>query len=231
MIVVTRAVPGDRDAVADVLAEAFVDDPVTSAIVGGADHDRLQRMRHLFVGFLGVAIADGCVDVARRTGDPQVLGASIWESPDSRGGLVRLVGQLPSFWRAFGAKGLYRAAGAKSAIDRYRPRRPHWYLQEIGVAEAARGQGVGGVLLAARLAELDACDAAAYLESSSTRNRRLYLRHDFAELELLSGVAGEPMAMWRAPRSERVAASARLTGAPTQRSAPDAERLPAARRA
>ena len=229
MIVVTRAVPGDLDAAADVLAEAFLHDPVTSAIVGGAESDRLQRMRHLFVGFLRVAIADGGVDVARSEGDPRVLGAAIWEGPDTRGGIVRLLSQLPWFWRAFGARGLYRAAGAKTAIDRYRPRRPHWYLQEIGVAEAARGKGVGAALLAARLAELDASDAAAYLESSTARNRRLYLRHGFTELELLTGVAGEPMAMWRAPRSER-AGVARLGSAPTQHGAPDLERLPVTRR-
>ncbi|ADG72991.1 putative acetyltransferase [Cellulomonas flavigena DSM 20109] len=207
MIVVTRAVPGDLDAAADVLAEAFLDDPVTSAIVGGADHDRLARMRHLFVAFLRLAIADGTVDVARRAGDPQVLGAAIWEAPDASGGLLRLARQLPSFWRAFGLGGLRRGVGAKAAIDRYRPRRPHWYLQEIGVAAAARGQGVGGLLLAARLADVDAADAPAYLESSTARNRRLYLRHGFAETMLLTGVAGEPMAMWRAPRSEREAAA------------------------
>ena len=224
MIVVTRAVSGDLDAVAAVLAEAFLEDPVTSVVVGGAEHDRLPRMRHLFVAFLRLAIADGTVDVARRSDDPRVLGAAIWEAPGCPGGVLQLVGQLPSFWRALGPRGIGRGLGAKVAIGRYRPQSPHWYLQQIGVSAETRGQGVGGVLLAARLAEVDAAGAAAYLESSSERNRHLYLRHGFVEVAPLTGVVGEPMAMWRAPRTERVGTAPRIDAPPTQRREPELER-------
>ncbi|UZN03439.1 GNAT family N-acetyltransferase [Cellulomonas sp. S1-8] len=203
MIVVSAAAPGDLVAAAGVLAEAFVDDPVTGAVVGGSAHDRLERTRHLFLGLLPSAIAHGTVDVARHVDRPEILGVALWEAPDAATSVLRLAARLPSFWRALGPGGLYRGVSTKIAIDRHRPRQPHWYLQEIGVAAAARGQGVGGALIHARLASVDAQDAAAYLESSSERNRRLYRRHDFVEVAVLDGVVGSPTTMWRASASDR----------------------------
>lgn len=208
MIVVAPAAPSDLHAAAAVLAVAFEHDPVTGAVVGGPLRDRLARTQHLFVGLLRPAVADGTVDVARHPGDPDVLGVAIWEAPGAATSIARLATQLPSFWRACGADGLLRAATTKHAIDRHRPRRPHWYLQEIGVAVEARGLGVGGALLDARLATVDAQDAPAYLESSTERNRRLYRRHGFVDVAPVRGVTAAPMSMWRASVSERAARTA-----------------------
>lgn len=211
MIVVAPAAPSDLAAAAAVLAEAFVDDPVTGVVVGGPAHDKLARTHHLFLGLLRPVIADGTVDVARRAGDTRLLGVAIWEAPAAVTSMGRLASQLPSFWRACGPDGLWRAVTTKHAIDRHRPRRPHWYLQEIGVSAAARGQGVGGALLDARLAGVDCQDAPAYLESSTERNRRLYRRHGFVDVAPVRGVAAAPMTMWRPPASER---SARVVSPP-----------------
>ncbi|MBD7918684.1 GNAT family N-acetyltransferase [Cellulomonas sp. Sa3CUA2] len=211
MIVVAPAEPGDLTAAASVLAEAFVDDPVTGTLLGGRGHDRSARAHHLFVGLLRPVIADGTVDVARRAGQDDVLGVAIWEAPDAVTTIPRLMAQLPSFWRACGPDHLWRALVTKRAVDRYRPRPPHWYLQEIGVADAARGQGVGGALLDARLATVDGQDAAAYLESSTERNRRLYRRHGFVDGVPVRGIPAAPVTMWRAPASERVGRPAQLT--------------------
>lgn len=210
MIVVAPAAPCDLDAAAAVLAGAFADDPVTGAVVGGSPDDRRARAHHLFVGLLRPAVADGTVDLARHAGDPDVLGVAIWEEPGSVTSILRLARQLPAFVRACGAGGLLRAARTKHAIEQHRPRRPHWYLQEIGVAAAARGTGVGGALLDARLAVADAHDAPAYLESSTERNRRLYRRHGFVDVAPVRGVNAAPMAMWRAPLSERAARNVAL---------------------
>ena len=205
MIVVVPAAPSDLHAAAAVLAGSFVDDPVTGTVVGGPRGDRLGRTHHLFVGLLRPAIADGTVDVARRSGDAELLGVAIWEEPGAVTSIARLARQLPSFVRACGASGIVRAATTKHAIDRHRPRRPHWYLQEIGVVAEARGMGVGGTLLDARLAVVDAQDAPAYLESSTERNRRLYRRHGFVDVAPVRGVTAAPMAMWRPPVAERAA--------------------------
>ncbi|MWJ86787.1 N-acetyltransferase, partial [Clavibacter michiganensis subsp. michiganensis] len=88
-------------------------------------------------------------------------------------------------------------------LDRARPGLPHWRLAEVGVGAAARGLGVGSALLAHGLARVDAEGSAAYLESSTERNRALYLRNGFAELGELAGLAGSrPVAMWRSARVE-----------------------------
>ena len=203
MIVVAPAAPSDLDAAAAVLADAFVDDPVTAVVVGGDPATRLARTHHFFVGLLRPVVAAGTVDVARHAGDPDVLGVAIWEAPGARSGFGELVQQLPSFWRACGPGGLGRALATKRALERHRPRRAHWYLQEIGVGAAARGQGVGGALLGSRLAAVDEQGAAAYLESSTERNRALYRRHGFVDLAPVRGVDAAPMAMWRAPVSQR----------------------------
>lgn len=205
MIVVTPAVPADLHAAAAVLAEAFAEDPVTAPLLGGSGdlHERRVRAHHLFVGLLRPVIGGGTVDLARRAGQDDVLGVAIWEAPDATGGVLQLVRQLPSFWRACGPNHLWLALTTKLAVDRHRPRRPHWYLQEIGVRADARGQGVGGALLDARLAVVDEQDVGAYLESSTERNRRLYHRNGFVDVAPVHGVPGEPMSMWRAPAGER----------------------------
>lgn len=209
MIVVAPAASSDLAGAADVLAAAFEHDPVTGAVVGGPEQGRLARTRHLFIGLLRPAISDGTVDVARHSGDPDVLGVAIWEEPGAATSILRLARQLPSFWRAGGGvDGLLRAATTKHRIEAHRPHRPHWYLQEIGVAAHARGEGVGGALLTSRLAAVDAQDAPAYLESSTERNRRLYRRHGFVDVAPVRRVTAAPMSMWRPPLSERVAAAA-----------------------
>lgn len=208
MIIVAPATRDDLLAAATVLAEAFVDDPVTGAVLGRTGDDRLVRAHHLFLGLLTPVIAGGTVDVARHADGHEVLGVAIWEAPGTMTTIVQLASQLPSFWRACGPDNLWRAIATKRAVERCRPRRPHWYLQEIGVVEAARGQGVGGALLDARLAGIDRRDAAAYLESSTERNRRLYRRHGFVEGEAVRGIPSAPVTMWRAPASERSSHSA-----------------------
>lgn len=215
MIVVTPAVRADLDVAASVLADAFVDDPVTSPVLGRAD-DRAHRRRrahHLFLGLLSPVIDAGTVDVARRAGHDEVLGVAIWEAPEVSTRVLDLARQLPSFWRACGPDHLWFALSTKRAVDRHRPRQPHWYLQEIGVSAAARGSGIGGALLTSRLATIDEQDVGAYLESSTPRNRRLYRRHDFVDIAPVPGVPATPMAMWRPPASARSARAADVPGA------------------
>lgn len=202
MIVVTRAATADAAAVARVLAEAFEEDPTLAVVVGGPPGaPRRERLRHLFEGVLRSGpLAAGTVDVARREGSDDVLGAAVWQAPGAPRGLRAELPQLPVFLRVDGVRGLVRAARVQHLLERHRPRRPHWYLQEIGVTAAARGLGVGAALLAARLAAVDAAGAAAYLESSTPRNRTLYARHGFVVTTTVRELRGTaPVGMWRAP--------------------------------
>ncbi|UOW03389.1 GNAT family N-acetyltransferase [Clavibacter michiganensis subsp. michiganensis] len=195
----TRA--ADLDDVTRVLAEAFAEDPVLAGFVpaGPRKHERLAL---LFAALLRSGpLPDGTVDVAVyvRGG---ILGAAVWEAP---GGIPahRTLRQAPTFLRALGVAGALRAATRLRTLDRARPGLPHWRLAEVGVGAAARGLGVGSALLAHGLARVDADGSAAYLESSTERNRALYLRNGFAELGELAGLAGSrPVAMWRSARVE-----------------------------
>jgi GNAT superfamily N-acetyltransferase len=83
----------------------------------------------------------------------------------------------------------------------HHPTEPCWYLAAIGVRPSAQGRGLGGVLLSARTAELDAVAAPAFLEATTPRSRALYERHGFEVVEELVVPDGPSMwAMWREPR-------------------------------
>jgi ribosomal protein S18 acetylase RimI-like enzyme len=195
----------DLDDVTRVLAEAFAEDPVLAGFVPAGPRQP-ERLALLFAALLRSGpLPDGTVDVAVDLGG-RILGAAVWEAP---GGIPahRTLRQAPTFLRALGVAGALRAATRLRTLDRARPGLPHWRLAEVGVGAAARGLGVGSALLAHGLARVDADGSAAYLESSTARNRALYLRNGFAELGALTGLAGSrPVAMWRSARVDAPAA-------------------------
>jgi len=193
---IRTARPADVDDAARVLAEAFADDPVLAFFVP-AGARRPERLALLFAAMMRSGpLAAGTVDVAVDAGG-RILGAAVWERPDGVP-TGRLLAEAPGFLRALGVRGTLRAVGHLRALRRARPGLPHWYLAEIGVGAAARGLGVGSALLRHGLARVDAAGGAAYLESSTERNRALYRRSAFLELGALPGLAhARPAAMWR----------------------------------
>lgn len=76
----------------------------------------------------------------------------------------------------------------------------HWYLMAIGVRPEAQGRGLGGVLLAHTLTQLDELGEAAYLEATSPRSRRFYERFGFEVTGEFAPEGGPPLwPMWREP--------------------------------
>jgi ribosomal protein S18 acetylase RimI-like enzyme len=75
-----------------------------------------------------------------------------------------------------------RVASVWEQVGKYEPDEPHWYLRQIGVDPAARGNGLGSALLRAGLDEVDRAGARAYLEATSTASKSLYERHGFVSL-------------------------------------------------
>lgn len=203
---VTPAREADLPAAAAVLAHAFRDDPVMAAILPGGR--RLERLTTLFTAMLrGAPFETGSVDLARRAGSDEILGVAAWEGPGAPSLPWR---QIPGYLLALGLAGVVRAAALSSRLARHRPRSPHWYLAQIGVSPKARGLGVGGALLRSRLETLDVTREAAYLESSTPDNRRLYSRLGFEEIAPIRGIRGaSPMAMLRPSAPARQAVPAR----------------------
>ena len=200
MSVMGAATGADMPDVANVLGEAFEDDPVILSMVGEGP-GRRERATHFFTALLRAELGCGVVvDVARDLGGA-VIGAAVWEQPQVPSAtLPALLGQTRTFVRAFGVTGIPRALTTRAALARCRPASPHWYLGQIGVAASARGAGVGSALLAHRLRHVDDARSGSYLESSTERNRALYLRHGFEEHGVIAGVrSAEPVAMWREP--------------------------------
>jgi ribosomal protein S18 acetylase RimI-like enzyme len=199
--ITVRQAHGADAGVSAPLAEAFAEDPVMATFVPSGP-GRLVRLDTLFTALLRSGpLAAGTVDVAvDQHGD--VVGTAVWEAPRTGPEPVRpFIAQLPRFLRALGLRGALAAARHRAVLQRPRPRLPHWYLAEIGVSARARGLGVGTVLLEHRLGQIDEARGAAYLESSTDRNRALYRRHGFVELGTITGLpSGEPTAMWR-PRA------------------------------
>jgi ribosomal protein S18 acetylase RimI-like enzyme len=207
MIVITTARPDEFAAAAEVLAEAFIDDPVARGILP-VETDRQRRLAHLFTAVLRSGPGPrGIVDVARQEGDERIVGVAAWEAPDApRGALRRELGQLPLFLKAFGPAGLPRAMMMEHRLQRHRPAVPHWYLADIGVSLSTRGLGVGSALLRTRLNAIDQVELPAYLESSTPENRRLYARFGFRDLASIAGIPGAaPVAMLRSGRGTRSA--------------------------
>ncbi len=198
-ITVRPASRSEVPAVAAVLAEAFAADPVLAEIRPA----RPGEQREAVLGTLFAALVRAVPEHARALdvavdGD-RVLGAAFWQAPrPHRGGTVAFLRQVPELLRVLGVGGAFRALRHLRRMDRARPDTPHWYLAEIGVAAAARGQGVGGLLLDQALRRVDELGAHAYLESSTPQNRRLYRRHGFGDGAPITGFrAAAPVSMWR----------------------------------
>ncbi len=68
-------------------------------------------------------------------------------------------------------------------MDEARLNEPHWYLSYLGVEPSKQGTGVGSLLMAEVLAQVDKEKLPAFLESSNPQNIPFYERHGFVCLD------------------------------------------------
>lgn len=179
---------------AEILARAFVRDPVLSAFVGVGETERMARYFELeckvaFAGYGEVWL------------DDEHLGAAMWRLPGGYPEPLSIqLRMLPRYLRLFPRQFL-RASRSLNALAKLHPREPHWYLFAVGVVPEATGEGRGTALLQPVLERCDDDRLPAYLEASTEDNARLYARLGFEsrdEVEVLDGVRVRPM--WREPR-------------------------------
>ncbi|RVX41318.1 acetyltransferase (GNAT) family protein [Nonomuraea polychroma] len=192
---VRRADDADRQAVLDVLTEAFMNDPLVCWLFPEAgERGRLQS--HFYRPLLTHPAAETYLAGRRE-------GASVW--------LTLAAGQTPheelpdapkaSSDSVFGENGARLLALGRALAPRHPDREPHLYLPCMGVISGRQGAGLGSAMLRHRLERADADGLAAYLEASSPRSRALYLRHGFEDLGEPVRVADSPLLwpMWRPP--------------------------------
>ncbi len=191
----------DAPLLADIIADAFADDPLMTWTFGRAARARASYAaiaRSIFgrAGFGHVA-ADGA-------------GGALWLPPTRgasdgvRGALAELAIAARIF-AAGGARALARAGETSRALRAHRPAEPHYYLFAIGVRARDRRRGLGSALMAGALARCDAERVLAYLESSKAANLGFYRGLGFEVTGRLS-VAGDGPELWlmrREPRARR----------------------------
>lgn len=189
---VRRASNDDSAVVSQILAEAFMRDPVSTWIFPEYAH-REQVHPAFFAPFVALALRTGEVYLA---GDG--AGATLWLPLD--GGQEADEGsEFDGLEAAIGAEATKRFGVLDELMAANHPGEPHWYLPFIAVRPEHHGTGVGTALLRHKLAALDQDGSPAYLEASSPRNAALYERLGFrrrpATLDLPDGPSLYPM--WR----------------------------------
>ncbi len=182
----------DFAALAEVLARAFYDDPVTAWFYPNPRR-RLAHARRFFAIRLRQLAPQRLVFA---TAD--LSGACLWAGPgrwreDTRQSLM-LLPMLPVL-----APRLRRITRAVRMIERHHPEEPHYYLSVIGTDPEVQGTGIGSALLAPVLERCDAERTPAFLECSQEGNVRFYSRHGFAVRERVELPDGGPplWLMWR----------------------------------
>jgi ribosomal protein S18 acetylase RimI-like enzyme len=168
-VFVMRAGPEDAALVAEILADAFSDDPVGRWISPDPEYPRWcwPVIAPFLLGHDEVYI----------TGDR--LGAAMWVPPGAKLDIKLGLAALWGYWRRFGLGAIGRLLRLMIGMEKHHPKEPHYYLFAIGVRPEAKGRGIGSALLERVLRECDRRKVVAYLENSNPLNLPFYQRHGF----------------------------------------------------
>lgn len=196
------AQPGELEAAAEVLTDAFVDedglnywlrqgarkDPARCRFFDRAVRDIVHRERDLWLADAG--------------GEP--LGAAIWLKPGLHAydfSPLQQFAIMPLLYAVAGVGGALRGLALGEKLEKMHPSAPHAHLVFLGVAPRAQGQGVGSAILKQTLAPLDEQGVPAILEATTERNVALYRRHGFETVDELRLPNLHLRMMVRPPRS------------------------------
>ncbi len=181
------------DAISQMLARAFLEDPVlTWLIPSDRLRDRLElffasslRRLHLHLGEVYVT--------------EDLTSAAIWDPPGHwKVSVARQLVLLPDMLRIFGAN-LPRVIKTLDAIQKRHIQEPHFYLSIIGTEPSTQGRGAGKAAMAPVLERCDETGTFAYLESSNVKNVPFYGAQGFQTLEVLTLGNGAAMTLMRRP--------------------------------
>ena len=202
-LVVRPATASDVDNLADVLARAFHDDPPLAWLLPDPA-TRPARLRRMFRTIIGIeSLQHGGVEVVSAGQDDaqEIAGGAVWLPPGHwRPSASEYLRGGPHYVWAL-ATALSRVARYGRALERARPKEPHWYLKALGVDPAWQGKGVAKLLLRSRLECCDADGEPAFLETTRPGGVALYERYGFQSIGDIAMPDGAPaqVAMWRAP--------------------------------
>ncbi len=186
----------DAETAAEILAEAFAEDPVMSWTFGNA-----RVFRTLFYELAsGIYLKHGFGHIV------EGAAATLWlpaDRPLSLPKMNELRIAMAALWHG-GVGAIARALKTSAILAKHHPEEPHYYLFAVGVRPHARGRGLGGRILREGLKRADEEGAIAYLENSNPKNTPLYERLGFRVTAPLPLPATAPplLSMVRAPQME-----------------------------
>jgi ribosomal protein S18 acetylase RimI-like enzyme len=194
---VRKARPDEVTALSRALARAFFEDPLSTYVLPDASN-RPRISEAGLTLFLRRAWFE--LGETYAVGEP-AAGVCIWNPPGTwEIGIGKQLSMLPALLRVYG-RNLPRLLSALNSAESDHPTEPHYYLPFLGVEPESQGRGMGSALMHPVLSRCDADRTAAYLESSTTRNRALYERHGFEVMSEFKLGRGGPTfwRMWRVP--------------------------------
>ncbi|KAL4448627.1 hypothetical protein ABPG75_005846 [Micractinium tetrahymenae] len=193
------------------LVDSFASDPNMIAMAGSerASHALVADMME---GNLKRATAPGRKPPLIFCTEGQVAVALSLRYPEEQpfyGGLTGILHVWPTHWSTC-SKTAHALREAHKAFEQQQG--PHIHLLALTVAADQRGKGLGSRLLRHLASLADKEGLATYVEATSQRNRALYLRHGFKDVQQVRVGSSKDEIVWfamaRQPRgSSRKAAS------------------------
>jgi GNAT superfamily N-acetyltransferase len=186
----------DRELLARIGAEGFFLDPVLSWVFPD-DASRLGRLLDLFGGLVDDFLPDRGIGHLADAASMAFWREPSFESVSTAADRVDAAGDdAPTL----DPGEMERLAILGEAMEAHHPHAPHWYLNVVSTLPSHQSQGLGAAVLRPVLERADAEGVPCYLESTNPRNRTLYYRHGFDDLDEIPLDGGPSMlAMWRDP--------------------------------
>jgi ribosomal protein S18 acetylase RimI-like enzyme len=192
--------PTDTGAAAHVLAQAFIEDPMCVTMLP-VRRTRAATLAKVFGVMGGLSIRSGR---GYGVGDP-LQGVAYWKSPTEKSLSLRVsdLGRLLPLVFTFYPVGLLRVRSVLKTIDALHDQhasQPHYYLDNLGVLPAARGQGLSSRLVRPFLDKADAEGVCAYTDTVTPANVGLYEHFGFTVMDAIH-VGGTGITVWSLLRS------------------------------
>ena len=180
---------------ARVIAQAFQDDPLCSFMLPY----KRTRIKTLYKFFR--AMGEVHIKNKRVYGVGQPLQAvAYWKFPDQESISISVssLSQFIPLLFTFYPVGYFRAKAVFNQIEALHQKyadAPHFYLDNIGVAASARGQGLSSKLIRPFLAMADSQKTIAYTDTVTRSNVALYEHFGFQSVEE-SAIPGTGLTVW-----------------------------------
>jgi predicted N-acetyltransferase YhbS len=182
----------DISGAAHVLSLAMVSCPIHVAVFQGQDEE-VRRVQQLMFDRM-LRNRPGLVYVARH--DNRVVG--VLRLHECQGGQAT----EPQDDEEALEDTASRAAYWQMVWDHHDPREPHWHLGPVGVLPELQGSGIGTALMRRFCHEVDARQAAAFLETDQSSNVRFYKSFDFHLVDEVDIFGVKNYFMWRSRKSQ-----------------------------